>query len=560
MLRFPNPGSDLDNIVQCFMFLYENIERSEYFSIHDMQELLVPNGLISSSGAVGTEALLKGSNKDLSRDKSYNQCKMYAEIYRMLGWFQSGKKALIYNFTLLGDHIAHATTNQKVLIGYCFLGISYPNEVLSVNGQHHLRPFLTILKAMSALDGVLSRDEMILGPLSMSNDTCEEEFREMCSQLRSLRKSQTRFRSELNDTLAHRRITKTTAGNYTRFPLGALRWLRWAEPESNKKDYEKTTHTYRITEEGTDILTNMLSRKDVRIIDFLGLPDPAQKEFSITSFYRMLFESGFDISDNKIEVSRPCAVERRFFDDRMTVFSPFQVLSSKKLYEIFGNERPHSHRKSVYSPEKIDDAEFVQNLNNKIEFKNRSLKDFDNKLSRTISSILEENSRIDIDSIVGDLANSFISYSKDDFYPLVAELFSIVGLKCEVSPHGVNSRRWDAIILSDGDSIPIEIKSPAEEINVSVKAVRQALENKIILQSRQSENNEPDTSSMVVGFYLPNERAEVAQLVEDIYKVYGISIAVFGIKSLLTMAIRCIKEDKSVDFSEFTCKRGLIDV
>jgi hypothetical protein len=40
------------------------------------------------------------------------------------------------------------------------------------------------------------------------------------------------------------------------------------------------------------------------------------------------------------------------------------------------------------------------------------------------------------------------------------------------------------MIVDATDSIPIEIKSPGEEMELSVKALRQAVENKVILLSR----------------------------------------------------------------------------
>ena len=140
MIRFANPSSSVDSLIRSYLFLYENIDRNVAFGLHDMQEILVVNGLISSSGAMGADALLKGSNKDLSRDKSYNQCKMIAELFRLFGWIQSTESALTYCFTPLGDHLAHASKNRRRLIGKCFLGIEFPNDLITGIGHHRLRP------------------------------------------------------------------------------------------------------------------------------------------------------------------------------------------------------------------------------------------------------------------------------------------------------------------------------------------------------------------------------------------------------------------------------------
>ncbi|GAW87645.1 hypothetical protein bplSymb_SCF12401P003 [Bathymodiolus platifrons methanotrophic gill symbiont] len=130
---------------------------------------------------------------------------------------------------------------------------------------------------------------------------------------------------------------------------------------------------------------------------------------------------------------------------------------------------------------------------------------------------------------------------------------------CDIPPHGVNSRRWDAILLSDDDSIPIEIKSPTEEMNLSVKAIRQALENKIILQSRKSEKNKWPTCTLAIGFELPNKRAEVLELINDIKKIYDINIAIFGIEYLLKISVNCISENRKIEFSELINKKGILN-
>ena len=121
MQRFANPGSNVDSLTNAFLFLYENIEAEQAFQLYDMQEILVPNGYISSSGAVGIEALLRGANSDRSRDTSYNQCKMYAELFRLLGWIQSTSSALLYCFTPLGKQLANATRNSRGLVSECLL-------------------------------------------------------------------------------------------------------------------------------------------------------------------------------------------------------------------------------------------------------------------------------------------------------------------------------------------------------------------------------------------------------------------------------------------------------
>jgi hypothetical protein len=559
LLRFPNPGSNVDNLLKCFIFLYNNIKNTEVFGLHDMQELLVSNGLISSSGTMGVEALLKGASKDLSRDKSYNQCKMYAECYRFLGLIQSGEKALEYNFTLLGEHVATASTEKFSLLEQCFIGIEYPNEVLEVKGNHRLRPFYTILKTMYEMNGVLSRDEIILGPLSLDNDQDEEQYKQMLQKLKYLRLNPKEFENEIKLLLDKRKISRTTAGNYTRLPLGALRWLRWAAPISDNENYKKRTKTYKITEYGTKTAIKLLNKKDIRL-DEIKKNNYPLKSISINSFYSMLKNSGFDIEPVLTQYNSEAENIEKHGLSKNLIFSPFQVLNRNILSHIFEIDIPTAKRKSIYSPSEIDDVtSSIDQVKTKLTASLLEIEDVDlrdNDFSRKVKSLIPSHTDSEI---VKKLKESYKSYNKDKFYPLIGDIFNSIGLKCEIPPHGVNSRRWDAIIKAPDDSIPIEIKSPSEEMHLSVKAIRQALENKIILQSRQAEYNQRQTSSFAIGFELPNKRSEVTGLINDIKITYDIDIAVICIDVLLNKSVHIIRNGLSLEFSALSNLNGIIN-
>ncbi len=558
MHRFPNPGSALDSLVNCFIFLYQNIDHEEIFDLHDMQELLVSNGLISSSGAMGVEALLRGASTDLSRDRSYNQCKMYAELYRVLGWIQSGDKALWYNFTLLGDHIATATVERVSLIESCFIGVESPNDVIDVKGDYIIRPFATILKTMNQLNGVLSRDEMILGPLSISDDTDEKIFSSMCEELAELRSAPAKFDKVLASRLKARGITEVTAGNYTRFPLGAIKALDWAQPQRDKSNYRRPQQTYAITSEGQSKVELIKKSIDIRLHN---LPDDEKviSDLAFYTFYKMLEDSGFDTSSLSERLGTAETSVKSKFKTTDIIFSPFQTLSRAKLANIFDVTLPSKKRKSIYSPELLEDSNNNETLHIELDTTVLSNDHEVNQENDFYESVVQMFDIHGNDEIVEILKESYRAYTKDQYYPLIGEIFTSIGLRCDIPPHGVNSRRWDAIILSSDDSIPIEIKSPTEELHLSVKAIRQALENKIILQSRQAEKNKRPTATLAIGFELPKERADVAKLIEDIKYIYDIDIGVMGIDYLLEMAVFCIRENRKVEFSELASKQGIIN-
>ena len=139
-------------------------------------------------------------------------------------------------------------------------------------------------------------------------------------------------------------------------------------------------------------------------------------------------------------------------------------------------------------------------------------------------------------------------------------MFTLLGLDCSESRQGDNGARWDALIKDDTNSIPIEIKSPTEEIRLSLKAVRQALENKVILLSRKAYPTHLDTTSLVVGYELPNTRAEVTKLINDIYNTYNIRIGVIGLRTLFAMAISAISNGKRIEAEKLNEVKGILNV
>ena len=95
------------------------------------------------------------------------------------------------------------------------------------------------------------------------------------------------------------------------------------------------------------------------------------------------------------------------------------------------------------------------------------------------------------------------SDSQTEFYPMVSALLSLLGFDSGYSRAGVNAQRMDAWVYFEGDIVPIESKSPTEELSLSTKAVRQALENKIILLSRNECPPRFETTSLIVGYQIP---------------------------------------------------------
>lgn len=180
MLRIPNPGSDVATFVRVFRELFDALRDFRSFDHDDMAEVLVDRNLMTSSGYMGPEALARGYRDDRSLDGPYNQSKMYSELLRVLGWIHPlpGSKG-DFKFTHFGEHVAASHRETSTILDESLLAVTYPNPFVAAKAQVQLRPFAAMLFAAGKLDGILSRDEMIIGPLCLTNDRDTAEWTAM---------------------------------------------------------------------------------------------------------------------------------------------------------------------------------------------------------------------------------------------------------------------------------------------------------------------------------------------------------------------------------------------
>ena len=59
MIRFPNPGSDIDQMIKIFKILYANLSNAKYFTLDNMAQVMTLENVASSSGYIGSQAVLK---------------------------------------------------------------------------------------------------------------------------------------------------------------------------------------------------------------------------------------------------------------------------------------------------------------------------------------------------------------------------------------------------------------------------------------------------------------------------------------------------------------------
>lgn len=135
-----------------------------------------------------------------------------------------------------------------------------------------------------------------------------------------------------------------------------------------------------------------------------------------------------------------------------------------------------------------------------------------------------------------------------------------MGFKSDYSRAGVNYQRWDALVWLNNLAVPIEIKSPSEELFLSTKAVRQAIENKVILLARSELDTESEMTSLIVGYQIPNERGDMSTLIDDIHTTFGFNIGVLDLRTLGLLAMRTVTEAVSIDEEQLSHLKGYFDV
>ncbi len=557
MLRFPNPGSTIENLLHIYKVIYKELKELEFFDLDDISKTMTDALLAASSGYVGEEALERSTRDDRSLDPLYNQSKMYAEIFRSLGWIASTEgTALNYVFTLLGEY-AGESNDIDPIFEESILGIVYPNDILDSKSEISSRPFLSILKTLDQLGGYLYRDEMILGP--MSYDDNSNELTEMINNILLARPDFEKLKKMFSDASKSLGIQENTMQNYTRFPISVLEYCGWIEKESNKTVYSKTVKLMKLTEKGRQLVQDLDLYHDERIALFQKRKDKLKKAMTKLGFYQMLDRSGYDIESVLGDLQKYVDELNKAGVDEKILFSPYQTLKKNDVDNFLDVESGGTlveHKTST-------NDENGGNNNRSIEVADvHIVSGYGTGFTKNdfVNEIIELKKTKNFSGVIKTLLSKYRTAKKETFYTLVGHMFSIMGFNCKVSRGGVNYERFDAIIKDDKRSIPIEIKSPTEEEHLSTKGIRQALENKVILLSRKTYKTEKEVSSLVVCYKLPNSRAEVNDLISAIKVVFDVKIGVLDFESLLTICCNIVLNNKAIDRNEIEELEGLINV
>lgn len=565
MIRFPNPGTNVDEFIRTFKVLYEHLKDFDTFTIDDMKSAMATEFLAASVGNIGEKALQLSTKEDRSRDQLYNNAKMYAELYRSLGWISSTpEKALEFSFTHLGEYLVTAQLDSRIIFEECLFGMNYPNEVLSVKGEEITRPYASIIIFASKMDGYITRDEMIIGPMSTSDNDADllDKKIEWVLQCRHSLTTQKELES-LADRLSNNGGSKSgiqvnTLHNYTRFPIATLTGFGYFEKVSSKdisfKIGEKVI--LKLTPKGLEKAQMLSDSLDIRLDSFKQCSEEERDALIRLGFFGMLGRSHFDLVPVMDIVEKDSQLMG--VDPINVLFSPYQTLSSRVVDAALGLEKiSASKQKVAFDVQSLNATNYsktcVELIANDNEYsfvtQQNSMRDF-------IVDLLDQG--YCQEDIVQKLFSFLADKTKEDFYQAIAELFTISGLPCRASRNGINYERWDALIEDDQYTIPIEIKSPREEKCISIKAIRQAAENKVVMLSRKSYITDKETVTLSVGFYPPNERAEVESLIDNISQTFGINIGVLDTRTLIVLAVNAICNNEIINRDSYRLSRGVL--
>lgn len=305
IFRFSNAVSDIDKLIQTFRSLvveFGELADNDCFDHNQAAKFLAENGLASSLGAIGSEAVARSFGAENSAlNPLYNQHKSYSEFFRMLGWYVPTSKQTNFRISEFGKIIGDPDIDSesvKKLVEKCVLHIVSPNPFTNVKGGNVLRPFPLLIKLMAELDGYILRDEIIIGVLACENDRSPNLISDTVRLIKDIRSNGFKALDEaimklrtdnggyhfkdINGirTRVFAPLGKDTLPNYTRLPIALCKWLSWAEEVNTKSIYKnKTVHALHITPYGLNLVKHLSEIKDIRLADL----QPFDKE-SVVAF------------------------------------------------------------------------------------------------------------------------------------------------------------------------------------------------------------------------------------------------------------------------------------
>lgn len=505
---------------------------TQSFGLEALVDIAVDNGLMASKGRKGEEARIRSYNRNSSLDSMPMQFKAYAEMYRLLGWLRSdsNKSRTKYRITYLG-HLLCRIDNPFRFMEQCFLGISLPNGVVERECLNRTQLLWCYLNALYESLLPLSRDQFIYICHAISDDGNRAEFLRRLKVIASPDTTPNDINNYMETLAKNSGIQKNTLSNSTRYTIAALKNFGWTS---------ESGHKFRLTAYGRSLVERYRRGFTISYTDIPNIDINIIRDISIVGLVQMLDRSSINTVNIRKNLGYEKAVENlvssAIIPDAHTeiYFSPYQVLDPDRIKIIFAGSIEDDNTTEYQSKRN----EFLERESTPILQSVLPVHHIDvhpeskGLLAESITELVGKTPDVIADMISDKFANT----KQDIFYGVVSEAFRIMGFNCLMGRQGQNGLRCDAIIEAGDKSIPIEIKSPTEERAISVKAIRQALENRVMLAARPPYNTAKEISSLAVGYEYPAGRSEVHELIAAIFRLYGIRIAVLSFRELAKMA------------------------
>lgn len=558
MIRFRNPISDMNILIENFKKMYVEFSNMDYFDLDNIAEFFAREQLASSSGYIGDEALKRSYQiKDDSRKSMKMQAKSYSELFRFLGWITSGEKALNFNFTYLGVHVALSGNGAAALFEQCLLGIEYPNHILDVKFADINKPFVNMLIFADALDGKINRDEILLGPMNLSDGYNASEVNDRIRFLKELRSSRNigALNREIQKLADQNNMQTNSVRNLTRFVISSLEYTGWFKKE-NLSIYGRSAPFLVLTQKGRNAVLAIEASYNLKGTD-IDLDEDVSKELAETALLCMFKRADFDVDRELANHEDFLSGIRDETGKTDILFSPYQFFSKEELDKLLPYNTLSTGTEHHEAQISVDINLHSYKTEAVVESKKSKLSK-NEQTGRWLEGILR-NADGNLEKAVAAFMEDVSMMKQSVFYPLIADLLGYIFNRDAFAPSaGNNNMRYDVMIPDGENSIPVEVKSPTEEEMLSVKAIRQALENKVLLLARKPFPTTYEESSIACGYKLPNDRSDVYKLIDEIYETYRINISLLDMETLIRSAFYCVNTNSYYEINEFIGKRGVI--
>lgn len=527
-------------------------DENGYFTKRAIAEIAVNSYTLTSGGLIGAEvlSLVNDQTKKETDNPVLQQAKMRMQILRMLGFVATDYDSELYAITDFGNKalelifpMSNEVKPDYSLLLEAFMGISTSSEVYEHNCDESFNCYIgyNICYAFANLDYMISVVEMpILTTYSIEElPSFIEDAKNFREKGISFSTSHEHFPKKQNGEP----VSNATFTNITRVINQILRLCGLIE----KKTVNFGGQNYYVcTSYGKEYVEQINKRfKKYKFITpqtFRRKNLLKQKEICSKGYYSILSKGGYSVPSG----------------DQTIIFSPYQMIHEHDVQWLL--EYDDVRKPPVVKHELVQEfTDIIKASKLRLEPTYMSQADYDEFIRTHVSrvNIISEviqtkSSGLNKEVLIDELVERHKNDDQDFFYPFVRSLFEAMGME-----NKGEQGRIDGYMIYNNIVVPIEIKSPTEYTSYNIKGARQALENKLFVYNKPTDL---EYASLLVGFSHPSNDNEVMDLIEAAYEEWGIKILAFDLRSVVTMCVDSIWDEKQVDFDSLLRKHGVVEV